>query len=68
MLRVWDFIFYSGGVNIFRVIISILKMKEQEIVEIAETTQSSADIFTALSQLPASVRNLVYFKVKNKSF
>ncbi|CCD69040.1 RUN and TBC1 domain-containing protein 3 [Caenorhabditis elegans] len=55
MLRVWDFIFYSGGVNIFRVIISILKMKEQEIVEIAETTQSSADIFTALSQLPASV-------------
>uniref|UniRef100_A0A1I7TRE3 RUN and TBC1 domain-containing protein 3 n=1 Tax=Caenorhabditis tropicalis TaxID=1561998 RepID=A0A1I7TRE3_9PELO len=55
LLRVWDFIFYSGSVNIFRVIISILKMKEQEIVEIADATQSSADIFTALSQLPASV-------------
>uniref|UniRef100_A0A8R1E6L1 SH3 domain-containing protein n=1 Tax=Caenorhabditis japonica TaxID=281687 RepID=A0A8R1E6L1_CAEJA len=30
-------------------------MKEEEIVDIANTTQSSADIFTALSQLPASV-------------
>ncbi|CAI5454719.1 unnamed protein product [Caenorhabditis angaria] len=58
LLRVWDFIFYSGSVNIFRVIISILKMREEELVEIANTTQSSADIFTALSQLPTSVKDV----------
>ncbi|PAV77441.1 hypothetical protein WR25_09213 [Diploscapter pachys] len=52
LLRIWDFIFYSGTVNIFRVIVSLLKMREDEIVEVGNRTKSAADVFNAISQLP----------------
>ncbi|CAJ0565271.1 unnamed protein product, partial [Mesorhabditis spiculigera] len=55
LLRVWDMIFYMGGVSIFRTIISALKMREEEIVDIAYLTKSSADIFNAITQLPAKI-------------
>ncbi|KAL6723099.1 hypothetical protein Aduo_018140 [Ancylostoma duodenale] len=55
LLRVWDFVFYTGSVSIFRVIISIMKMKEDEIVELGRSSRSSADLFNAISQLPQSV-------------
>ncbi|CAJ0921100.1 unnamed protein product, partial [Mesorhabditis belari] len=58
LLRVWDLIFYTGGVTIFRTIISALKMREDEIVELANSTKSSADIFNAISQLPSKIDNL----------
>ncbi|RCN53584.1 TBC domain protein [Ancylostoma caninum] len=54
LLRVWDFVFYTGSVSIFRVIISIMKMKEDEIVELGRSSRSSADLFNAISQLPQS--------------
>lgn len=55
LLRVWDFVFYTGSVSIFRVIISIMKMKEDEIVELGRSSKSSADLFNAISQLPQTV-------------
>ncbi|PAV79947.1 hypothetical protein WR25_13000 [Diploscapter pachys] len=55
LLRIWDFIFYSGTVNIFRVIVSLLKMREDEIVEIGNRTKSAADVFNAISQLPGKI-------------
>ncbi|KAK5965142.1 Small G protein signaling modulator 3 protein, partial [Trichostrongylus colubriformis] len=55
LIRVWDFVFYTGSVSIFRVIISILKMKEDEIVELGRSSMSSADLFNAISQLPQTV-------------
>ncbi|KAJ1364407.1 hypothetical protein KIN20_024501 [Parelaphostrongylus tenuis] len=55
LLRVWDFVFYAGSVTIFRVIISIMKMKEDEIVDIGRSSKSSADVFNAISHLPHSV-------------
>ncbi|CAD6190513.1 unnamed protein product [Caenorhabditis auriculariae] len=58
LLRVWDFIFYYGSVTMFRVIVSILKIKEDYIVDIANSTKSSADIFNALSQIPHAVNDV----------
>ncbi|KAK6766285.1 hypothetical protein RB195_025901 [Necator americanus] len=55
LLRVWDFVFFTGSVSIFRIIISIMKMKEDEIVELGRSSKSSADLFNAISQLPQSV-------------
>ncbi|KJH44518.1 RUN domain protein [Dictyocaulus viviparus] len=55
LLRVWDFIFYAGSVSIFRVIISIMKMKEDELVDIGKSSKSAADLLSAISQLPHSV-------------
>uniref|UniRef100_A0A1I7X806 Rab-GAP TBC domain-containing protein n=1 Tax=Heterorhabditis bacteriophora TaxID=37862 RepID=A0A1I7X806_HETBA len=39
------------------IIISILKMKEDEIVELGLTSKSSADIFNAISQLPNTLHD-----------
>nr|CDJ82108.1 RabGAP TBC and Src homology-3 domain containing protein [Haemonchus contortus] len=55
LMRVWDFVFYTGSVSIFRVIISIMKMREDEIVELGRSSMSSADLFNAISQLPQTV-------------
>ncbi|EPB78364.1 RUN domain protein [Ancylostoma ceylanicum] len=41
-------------VSLVTVIISIMKMKEDEIVELGRSSRSSADLFNAISQLPQS--------------
>ncbi|VDL65526.1 unnamed protein product [Nippostrongylus brasiliensis] len=46
-------------VEVSVVIISIMRMKEDEIVEVGRSTRSSADLFNAISQLPQSCSRLL---------
>ncbi|KIH69231.1 SH3 domain protein [Ancylostoma duodenale] len=46
--------YYSQTLLGVQVIISIMKMKEDEIVELGRSSRSSADLFNAISQLPQS--------------
>ncbi|GMT05883.1 hypothetical protein PENTCL1PPCAC_28057 [Pristionchus entomophagus] len=55
LLRIWDIVFYQGSVVLFRTILSMMKMKEEELVDLAESTKSSADIFNALCQIPSTL-------------
>ncbi|KAK6033171.1 RUN domain protein [Ostertagia ostertagi] len=49
--------YYSQTLLGVQVIISIMKMKEDEIVELGRSSMSSADLFNAISQLPQTGDN-----------
>ncbi|TMS37025.1 hypothetical protein L596_004051 [Steinernema carpocapsae] len=55
LLRVWDMIFVFGGVTVFRVIISMLKLREQNTIDVSTIEGSSAELFNALSQIPSQI-------------
>lgn len=55
-LRLWDFLFIEGGVTVFRFIISMLKMREPDIVLASQISDhSSAEIFNAIAQIPSTI-------------
>ncbi|MFH4973717.1 hypothetical protein AB6A40_000426 [Gnathostoma spinigerum] len=58
LIRVWDFLFVYGGVTIFRVMISMLKIKEEELLELGSCENVTAELFNALSQLPAAMTDI----------
>ncbi|KAI1732181.1 rab-GTPase-TBC domain-containing protein [Ditylenchus destructor] len=61
LLRIWDHVFCTGSVVIFRVIISMLKMNEERLVEhsaSANGAMTSTDLFSLISQVPTTVTDV----------
>uniref|UniRef100_A0A915PXL9 RUN and TBC1 domain-containing protein 3 n=1 Tax=Setaria digitata TaxID=48799 RepID=A0A915PXL9_9BILA len=55
LLRVWDYLFVLGGVTMFRVLISILKIKEDDLIEMKHNENIAVELFNTISQIPASI-------------
>ncbi|XP_033125705.1 small G protein signaling modulator 3 homolog isoform X2 [Anneissia japonica] len=51
LLSIWDMFFSEGSVVLFQVALGMLKMKEEELLEL----ENSAQIFNALSDLPGEI-------------
>uniref|UniRef100_A0A1I7ZVY2 RUN and TBC1 domain-containing protein 3 n=1 Tax=Steinernema glaseri TaxID=37863 RepID=A0A1I7ZVY2_9BILA len=58
LLRVWDMLFVFGGVTMFRVILSMLKLREQDVLDVATVEGSSAELFNVLSQIPSQLTRI----------
>uniref|UniRef100_A0A0N5AIJ5 RUN and TBC1 domain-containing protein 3 n=1 Tax=Syphacia muris TaxID=451379 RepID=A0A0N5AIJ5_9BILA len=57
LLRIWDFLFVSGGIAIFRTFIAMLKLKEEEFLSVTASKNLSIDIFNILASVPTSIQN-----------
>ncbi|VDK61167.1 unnamed protein product [Onchocerca ochengi] len=68
LLRVWDCLFVFGGVTMFRVFISILKIKEDDLIELKYSENVVAELFNTISQIPASISNPEYLMELCTSF
>lgn len=68
LLRVWDCLFVFGGVTMFRVLISILKIKEDDLIEMKYNENVTVEVFNTISQIPASLSNPGYLMELCKSF
>ncbi|VDO26872.1 unnamed protein product [Onchocerca flexuosa] len=68
LLRVWDCLFVFGGVTMFRVLISILKIKEDDLIELKYSENVAAELFNTISQIPASISNPEYLMELCTSF
>ncbi|VDK42082.1 unnamed protein product [Anisakis simplex] len=55
LLRVWDFLFVNGGVTIFRIMISMIKIREDDLLELNGSENASADLFNALAEIPSHI-------------
>uniref|UniRef100_F1KV49 RUN and TBC1 domain-containing protein 3 n=1 Tax=Ascaris suum TaxID=6253 RepID=F1KV49_ASCSU len=58
LLRIWDFLFVNGGVTIFRTMISILKLREDDLIELSNSENASADLFNTLSEIPSHITDV----------
>ncbi|KAK0397471.1 hypothetical protein QR680_002140 [Steinernema hermaphroditum] len=58
LLRVWDMLFVFGGVTIFRVILSMLKLHEQDVLDVSTADGASAELFNVLAQIPSQVERV----------
>ncbi|KAK6110199.1 Rab-GTPase-TBC domain family protein [Brugia pahangi] len=68
LLRVWDCLFVFGGVTMFRVLISILKIKEDDLIEMKYNENVTVEVFNTISQIPASLSNPGYLMELCTSF
>ncbi|KAM3726527.1 Small G protein signaling modulator [Dirofilaria immitis] len=68
LLRVWDCLFVFGGVTMFRVLISILKIKEDDLIEMKYSENVTVELFNTISQIPASLSNPEYLMELCTSF
>ncbi|CAG9533469.1 unnamed protein product [Cercopithifilaria johnstoni] len=68
LLRVWDCLFVFGGVTMFRVVISILKVKEDDLIEMKCNENVTVDLFNTISQIPSSLSNPGYLMELCTSF
>ncbi|VDM11274.1 unnamed protein product [Wuchereria bancrofti] len=68
LLRVWDCLFVFGGVTMFRVLISILKIKEDDLIEMKYNENITVEVFNTISQIPVSLSNPGYLMELCTSF
>ncbi|VDK72926.1 unnamed protein product [Litomosoides sigmodontis] len=68
LLRVWDYLFVFGGVTMFRVLISILKMKEDDLIEMKYNENVAVELFNTILQIPASLTDPEYLMELCTSF
>lgn len=68
LLRTWDFLFINGGVSIFRIMISMLKIREDDLLELSSNENASADLFNALSQIPSTITDIEHLIEVSISF
>ncbi|VDN04666.1 unnamed protein product [Thelazia callipaeda] len=68
LLRVWDLLFVIGGVTMFRVLISILKIKEEELIGLKYDENASAALFNMISRIPGSLKNSEHLMELCRSF
>lgn len=54
LLRVWDLFFYEGSTAMFQITLAMLKLNEEAIL----SAESSSQIFTSLSDIPADLFNI----------
>ncbi|VDM38099.1 unnamed protein product [Toxocara canis] len=55
LVRLWDFLFVYGGVTIFRIMISMLKIREDDLLELGSSENASADLFNTLAEIPSHI-------------
>uniref|UniRef100_A0AC34QSP7 RUN and TBC1 domain-containing protein 3 n=1 Tax=Panagrolaimus sp. JU765 TaxID=591449 RepID=A0AC34QSP7_9BILA len=59
VLRIWDYIFIDGSVINFRIIISMLKMREQNIFLASKVADNCpAELFNSIVQIPSTISNI----------
>ncbi|KAJ8037117.1 Small G protein signaling modulator 3-like [Holothuria leucospilota] len=54
LLQIWDMFFYEGSVVLFQITLAMLKLKEEELLQL----DNSAQIFNALSDMPSEVEDV----------
>uniref|UniRef100_A0A1I7W5W0 RUN and TBC1 domain-containing protein 3 n=1 Tax=Loa loa TaxID=7209 RepID=A0A1I7W5W0_LOALO len=68
LLRVWDCLFVFGGVTMFRVLISLLKMKENDLMEMKYNENAAVELFNTIMQIPTCLSNPGYLMELCTSF
>ncbi|VDD87375.1 unnamed protein product [Enterobius vermicularis] len=68
LLRMWDFLFVCGGVAIFRIFISMLKLKEGDFLSVTSKENLSIDMFNILASVPANIYDIESLVEMSTSF